>query len=223
LISYLLEWLRRVSMHIAKPPGQLLRASDAAEEVLIGSCGVVEIHQTLPGCLLETFVKGEPERARATALRRLTNCTGGRNRNSVRLRVIRPLVQEEDVRGRWRVGIRLADGDGEIALSWAWKGRVRVRASVSENLAVLRVSGRPTPLAMQHAETAIRLALAPTRWEATGSAMLRLHSLPVILPFRGRFEVAVPVAERLVGPGALSWSRALALQDAATASSPPVH
>lgn len=188
---------------------------------MVAHCGAVEIHQTLPGWSLETSVKGEPEQARATALRRLTNYTGGKNSNSVRLQAVRPLVQTEEARGRWRVGIRLADG--ELALASARNGRVRVRASVSETLAVLRVPGRPTALAMQHAETAIRIALAPTRWEATGAAMLRLHSLPTMLPFLGRFEVAVPVAKRPSGSAGSSWSGTIPLREAATASSPPVH
>src|ERR1700758_5808066 len=101
--------------------------------------------------------------------------------------VVRPLLLGEDAQGGWRVRIRLADGDGEIALTSARNGKVRVRASVSQTIALLGVPGRPTPLARQHAETAIRLALAPTRWEATGAAILRLHSLPAILPFLGRF------------------------------------
>jgi hypothetical protein len=217
------EQLRNLLPHFFKPPSQLLRSSDAAEEVVVAHCGAVEIHQTLPGWYLETRVKGEPERARATALRRLANFVGGMNRDSIRLRVVRPLVQVEEARGRWRVGIRLADDDGEIASASARNGKVMMRASVSETLAVLRVPGRPTPLAMQHAETAIRLALGPTRWEATGAAMLRLHSLPAILPFLGRFEVAVPVAERPLDSAASSWTRTVPLREAATASSPSVH
>jgi hypothetical protein len=204
--------------NFSKPPGVLFRLSDAAEEVVVAHCGAVEIHQTLPGWLLETYVKGESEQARTTALRRLANYVTGKNRDSARLRVVRPLVQSEESRGRWRVGIRLADGDCETALTSARNGRVRLRACVSETVAVIHVPGRPTPLAIQHAETAIRLALAPTRWEATGPATLRLHSMPTLLPFLGCFEVAVPVIERPLGA-----ARTIPLQGTATASSPPVH
>ena len=59
-------------------------------------------------------------------------------------------------------------------------------------------------------ETAIRLALAPTRWEAAGAAMLRLHSVPPVLPFLGRFEVAVPVVERTHGIAGSAWLRSIA-------------
>ena len=79
LIANITEWLRICLPSSSTPPGQLLRSSDAAEEVVVAHCGAVEIHQTLPGWSLETSVKGEPEQARATALRRLTNYTGGKN------------------------------------------------------------------------------------------------------------------------------------------------
>ena len=223
LAARVLERLRGALLRFAKPSGALLRSSDTAEEVVVAHCGAVEIRQTLPGWSLETYVRGEPEQARATALRRLANYVEGKNREAVRLRTVRPLFQAEEVPGRWRVGIRLADGDGEIALPSARNGRVRVRSCASETLAVLRVPGRPAPLAMRHAETAIRLALVPTHWDATGPAMLRLHSLPAILPFLGRFEVAVPVVERTSGSAGSSWSRSFPLRETPTASSPPVH
>jgi hypothetical protein len=95
-------------------------------------------------------------------------------------------------------------------------------------LAVIRVPGRPTKLAVQHAETAIRHAIAPTDWEATGGAMLRLHSLPTVLPFLGRFEVALPVVELERGSALPDWARSIAFtessaQEARTQPSPPVH
>ena len=90
---------------------------------------------------------------------------------------------------------------------------------------MIRVPGRPTKLAIQHAETAIRHAVAPTDWEATGGAMLRLHSLPTVLPFLGRFEVALPVVEREHGSALPDWARSIALtessaQEARTQPSP---
>jgi hypothetical protein len=97
----------------------------------------------------------------------------------------------------------------------------------AELLGVIRVPGRPTPLAVRHAETAIRHAIAPTRWTATGGAMLRLHALPAVLPFLGRFEVAIPLAERAPGSVTPDWMRRVfnraAEQEAATQSSPPVR
>lgn len=96
-----------------------------------------------------------------------------------------------------------------------------VHTTEAETLAVIRVSGRPAPLAMQHAEAAIHFAIAPTRWEATGGAFLRLHAPPTVLRFPGRFEVAVPVAER--APGAATLPSHRARQEAATPSSPLLH
>ena len=213
-------WLKHSSLS--------LRSCDAAEEVVIARHGTVAIHQTLAGWSVETCVKGEPERARTTALQRLANFVSGGNQGKVRLRVVRPLVQAAEAPGRWRVRIGLADTDCNLVATLTRGGRVKVRATESETLAVIRVPGRPTPLAMQHAETAIRHAIAPTRWEVTGITMLRLHALPTVLPFLGRFEVAVPVVQRSVGSAMPDWMQSLVPDhrtphEVSTPSSPPVH
>jgi hypothetical protein len=206
----------------------LFHSNETADELIVARQGPVEIRQTLAGWSLETSVKGEPDQARATALRRLGDYVKGRNRGNSRLHVVRPLVQTEESMGRWRIRVTLPGVDGEIAAASGRNGRVRLRALESETLAVIRVPGRPTPLAIQHAETAIRHAIAPTRWEATGGAMLRLHALPAVLPFLGRFEIAVPVTERAHGSVVPDWMRQVVFdtrtaQEAATQSSPPVR
>jgi hypothetical protein len=212
-----------------KPSDLSLRSCDAAEEMVIARHGTVAIHQTLAGWSLETCVKGEAERARTCALQRLARYVSGENRDKVRLHVVRPLVQAAEAPGRWRVRIGVAEADCNLVATMVRGGRVTVRATESETLAVIRVPGRPTPLAMRHAETAIRHAIAPTRWEITGPTMIRLHdALPAVLPFLGRFEVAVPVVQRTVGSAMPDWMQSLvpdhrAPHEAPTASSPPVH
>lgn len=203
-------------------PGLLLfRSSEVAADVVIAHLGCIEVHQTLPGWCLETCVKGEPDQARATALRRLAGFVRNRNGHAERLHAARPLMQTPQATGRWLFRVGLADPSAECLATFGRNGKVRPRACQSETLAVIRVSGRPTLLAMQHAETAIRLALAPTRWEATGTAILRLHAPPAVLPFLGRFEVAVPVKLRSDGSGISIWPRVA--HDAPTPSSPPVR
>ncbi len=210
------------------PNRVLFRSNETADELIFARQGPVEIRQTLAGWSLETCVKGEPDQARATALRRLGNYADGKNRSRTRLRVVRPLVQTEELMGRWRIRVALSGVDGDLVAAAARNGRVRLRTLELETLAVIRVPGRPTPLAIRHAETAIRHAIAPTRWTATGGAMLRLHTLPAVLPFLGRFEVAVPVAEQAHGSATPDWMRPVVFnrtveQEAATQSSPPVR
>jgi hypothetical protein len=58
--------------------------------------------------------------------------------------------------------------------------------------------------------------------------MLRLHALPAVLPFLGRFEVAVPVAERSHGSAMPDWMRRAIFdhpgaQEAPTQAAPRVH
>jgi hypothetical protein len=201
----------------------LSRSAEPAEELVLAKHGAVAIRQTVTGWSLETCVKGEPEQARATAMRRLANYAAGKNSRYGRLGTVRPLVQAEEARGRWRVRIGIADADTDVALTSARNGRVRVCIAEATTLAVMRVPGRPTLLAMQHAETAIRHAIAATRWEVVGTTMLRLNGLPNVLPFRGSFEVAVPVAEHPLRSAGSGSSRAVPLREAATAASPPVH
>jgi hypothetical protein len=205
---------------LLNPSWLLFRSSDTVDELLVARNGPVEIRQTLASWTLETRVKGEPDRARATALQRLGNYVNGRNRGGTRLRVARPLVQAEEAAGRWHIRIALPGMDDDFAAATKRNGKVRLRALESETLAVIRVPGRPTKLAIQHAETAIRHAIAPTRWAATGGPMLRLHALRAVLPFLGRFEVAVPVADRTHGSAMPDWMRRAAFDHPAAQETP---
>ena len=210
-------------------PNRLLsRSNDTADELIVARHGPVEIRRTLAGWSLETCVKGEPDRARDTALRRLSSYVDGKNRSSAPLRTACPLVQTEASTDRWQIRIALPGVDSDFVTAAGRKGKVRLRALDSETLAVIRVPGRPTKLAIQHAETAIRHAIAPTGWEAIGGAMLRLHSLPTVLPFLGRFEVALSVVEREPGSLLPDWTRSITFtgssaQEARTQPSPPVR
>lgn len=205
----------------------LFLPGEIAEELTIEHHGPVEIRQTLAGWSLETSVEGEPDRARSVALARLGSYANGGHRGSAQSRLARPLVQAEEGARRWRIRAALPDGDAKVLASAPRKGSVRLHARNSETLAIIRVPGRPTPLAIRHAETAIRHAIAATRWQPTSGAMLRLHAPIPVLPFLGRFEVAVPVVERTASATA-AWTRqtifdARAAQEAATQSAPPVR
>jgi hypothetical protein len=222
-VGALIARISEKAQRLLKPNWLSFRPNEAVDELVVEHHGPVEIHQTLAGWSLETRVKGEPDRARATALRRLGNFASGKNRSGARLRVARPLVQAEECAGRWWFRVALPGVDSDFVATSARNGKIRLRALESETLAVIRVPGRPTKLATQHAETAIRLALAATRWQPTGGAMLRLHTLPAALPFLGRFEVAVPVAERMPGSTTPDWMRQLVFDHpAATQSGSPI-
>ena len=203
----------------------LFRSGETAEELILARHGPVEIRQTLAGWSLETCVTGAPERARVIALRRLGRYVNGENRGKAQLRVMRPLVQAEEAAGRWRLRVALPGVERAFVAAAGRNGEVRLRALDSETLAVIRVLGRPTPLAVRHAETAIRCAITPTRWTPTGNAMLRLHAPPVVPPFLGRFEVAVPVVEQTHGSSATDWMNRVtfdrpAARKVATSASP---
>jgi SOUL heme-binding protein len=203
------------------PP--LSGCAEPIQEAVIAHVGEVEIRQTATGWSLETCVKGEPGQARETAVKRLATYAAGTNSRHGRFGTVRPLVQMADVHGRWRVRIGIANTDTDLALTSARSGKVRVCVSEAKTIAVISVRGLPTAAAMQHAEADIRHAIATTRWEAAGPAMLRLDALPKLMPFLGRFEIAMPVVERRPGSTEPRGSRTIPLQEAATASSLPVH
>jgi hypothetical protein len=50
--------------------------------------------------------------------------------------------------------------------------------------------------------------------------MLRLHALRAVLPFLGRFEVAVPVADRTHGSAMPDWMRRAAFDHPAAQETP---
>ena len=223
IANELLARLRGVLPRFLQKTPLLAGSAGPAEEAVIAQHGEVEIRRTVTGWSLETCVKGELERARETAVKRLGDYAAGKNCCRGRLGTVRPLVQTAEGPGRWRVRIGVADTDTDLALTSARNGRVRVSVAEARTIAVIRVPGPPTPLAMQQAEKSIRHAIAATRWEARGPAMLRLNALPNLLPFLGCFEMAVPVVEQPRGSDEPCLSRTIPLQDAATASSLPVR
>lgn len=211
--------LRGLLPHCLDRTTFLACSAEPGEEAVIAHHGEVEIRRTATGWSLETCVKGEPERARETAVRRLASYAAGRNSCHGRLGTVRPLVQTAEALGRWRVRIGIIGTDTDLALSSAHGGRVRVCVAEARTIAVMRVAGLPTPLAMEHAEAAIRDAIAATRWAATGPAMLRLNALPRLLTILGRFEIAVPMVEQRSGSTEQRAYCSIPMREAATASS----
>ncbi len=205
LVGDLLRWLGDRLRKLLHPDWPLFCTSDTADELIVAHHGPVAIHQALSGWSLETCVKGESDQARQTALHRLSRFANGKNRGKAQLRVAPRLVQSAEAAGRWRIRVAVPGLDDDLAAAAARNGKVRLLARPSETLAVISVPGRPSRLAVQHAETAIRHAIAVTRWEPACGVMLRLQSQPAVLPFLGRFEVALPVVERRQGSVARAW------------------
>ena len=117
---------------LLNPNWLLFRSGKTTDELIVARHGPVEIRRTLAGWSLETCVKGEPDRARATALRRLSNYVDGKNRSSTRLCAARPLVQTEESMDRWRISVALPGVDSDFVTASGRNGRVRLRALDSE-------------------------------------------------------------------------------------------
>ena len=170
-----------------------LQLDAARPETVVSYHGAVEIRQIRAGFSVQTCVKGEPERARATALQRLAQYLAGYNRSGTPLRAAGPLVQREEASGRWLVSVDLPGVEDAFVAAASRNGKVRIRPTRTEVHAILRMSGRPTPEAIAGGVTAISAALAGTMWWPAGGPMVRLHRPPAILPFANRFEVALPI------------------------------
>ena len=186
----LLEYLPRLLL----PHRRWLQLDLARPETVVSYHGAVEIRQIHTGFSVQTCVKGEPDRARATALQRLDKYLAGHNRSGARLRAVGPIVQREEAPGRWLVSVDLPGVEEALVAAVSRNGKVRIRPAQTEFLAVLRMSGRPTPEAIAGGGAAISAALAGTMWLPAGGPMIRLHRPPAILPFANRFEVALPIA-----------------------------
>jgi hypothetical protein len=182
----------------------ILRFSHAAHEDVVARYGSVEIRRTEGGLSAETRVKGEREQACATALCRLRQFLSRNFRSGIPLRLRRPLVQFEEAPGRWSVHIGLSGSPDNIMSPASRGGRVRVRAVEPETVAVVGLRGRVTAGAVEHGAATIIESLATTPWKVTGKPMVRLQTPGSILPFVGRFEVAMPVAGRQVALSGLS-------------------
>ena len=178
------------------PHWPLLRFGETSPETVVSRHGAVEIRRTRAGLSAQTRVKGEFSQARGTALRRLAIYVGGGNRGGKQLRIMRPVVQRLDAPGRWQVCIGIDDSPSALLMAASPQGRVRIRAVPSEILAVLRLTGCPSPLAIERGAATIIDAIANTEWMAAGEPMIRLHRPPAILPFANRFEVAMSLTNR---------------------------
>ena len=186
----LLEHLPRL-LH---PSRRWLQLDAARPETVVACHCAVEIRQIHTGFSVQTCVKGEPDRARATAFQRLDKYLARHNRSGARLRAAGPIVQREEAPGRWLVSVDLPGVEEAFVAAVSGNGKVRIRPAQTEFLAVLRMSGRPTPEAIAGGGAAISAALAGTMWLPAGGPMVRLHRPPAILPFANRFEVALPIA-----------------------------
>lgn len=168
----------------------------APGESVIASRGSVEIRKIPAGCVAQTCVKGEPAKARETALRRLAKYTHGNNRSSAILDTARPVMQQEQAPGRWLIGVRLAKFGDTLNAPAPCEPKVKLISRASEILAVVRVAGRPARGSITAGGAIILNAIDGTDWIATGSPMIRLRGRRP-LPWLGSgFEVAVPVARR---------------------------
>jgi hypothetical protein len=186
----------RLLRHLARPllpHGRWLRLDEANPETVVSCHGAVEIRQTPAGFSVQTCVKGEPARARATALQRLANYLTRTDRGGTRLRVAGPLLQREEAPGRWLISVGLPGVEDALVAAVSRNGKVRIRPVQPELHAVLFMYGRPTPKALARADAAIRATLARTMWVPSGGPTIRLRRPLAILPFAGSFEIALPV------------------------------
>ncbi len=177
-----------------------LHLREAHPESVVAHHGAVDVRQSSAGLLVQTRVKGEPDRARATALQRIARCLAANDRFGTPLNAAGPLVQREEAPDRWLVSIRLPGGDEIPMAAVPRKGKVRIGPAQSEYVAVVRISGRSTRPAIAKGEAAIRAALVGSMWEPAAGPMIRLHRPPSVLPFANRFEVALPVARQNFDP-----------------------
>jgi hypothetical protein len=164
------------------------------QEEVVARLGAIEIRRIPAGWSLHTCVKGSPDAARETGLRRMAAYVARHAPSDRKLHAVRPLTQTREAPSRWRLSVPHRAMDSGIAAIVARSGRVRLHTTPPVMLAVMSVRGRPTPERIEDADARLREALASTNWISTGGVTLRLHRPLGLLPFLASFQVAVPVA-----------------------------
>ncbi len=173
----------------------LFQSEDVLQEEVLAGIGAIEIRRSPAGWRLETSVKGEPDVARETGMRRMAAYVARHTRPDRRLHAVRPLTQTRETPNRWCLSVALGQMDCATAAIAARNGRVRLRTTLPMTMAVMPVRGWPTPETVEDADARLREALGRTDWISTGSAILRLHRPTGLLPFLSTFQVAVPIAD----------------------------
>jgi SOUL heme-binding protein len=172
---------------------RILQWSKETDETVIASLGAVQIRRVPGGCLAQTWVKGDMNLARGTALLRLVGYVSGDNQRTARLDAERPLLQQCRAPGLWQVAVRLAAVDNVRAAPVPRARKIKIVVQEPATWAVVTRYGRPTEQAIARAEIAIRDTIARSQWFAAGATTVRIHAPTSVLPFVGSFEVAVPV------------------------------
>jgi len=175
---------------------QVLRWGKAANETIISCHGSVEIHRTSTGYAAQISVKGHLDAVCGTALRRLARYTSGDNRSGIKLDAVRPVLQQQDIPGRWLISVGLPTVHNALSAPEPSTTRVKIIHLESATLAIVRVAGPPSYQSVARGEEAILAAIAGPKWVAIGAATLRLHAPATILGFEISYEVAVPVFEQ---------------------------
>jgi hypothetical protein len=173
---------------------RLLRQRVALGETVLTTPGLVQVRRTRACVIARTAVKGELEAALQIALRRLADYSGGDNCEGLAVRVARPVLLRPDASGRWLVQIGLPSEYSRFSAPVPCNHKVRILAQPPETLAIMRLSGPAQRSERARGEGVILAAIADSLWIASGTPVLRLCALPGLLPWSGRFELAVPVA-----------------------------
>jgi hypothetical protein len=174
----------------------ILRMSDAADERVLACYGQLEIHQRDGGLSAQTRVKGEQDQALVTALQRLRQFLLKNYRSGLDIRLRRPLVQFEEVPGRWVVRMNLLGARNGVLSPASRGGRVRVIPLEAQTVGVLPVHGQPTIRAIEEGAERMRNLLVSTPWLALGDPAIRLEAPLSRLPFMTHFELELPVSRR---------------------------
>ena len=223
-VGILIARISEKAQRLWSPNWLPFRSNEAADELIVEHHGPVEIHQTLAGWSLETCIEGRTRpssRDRSSAPGQL--CEWQKSKPGAAT-CHAPSRAGRGRRGPVVVSRRIAKRGQRVRGHLGAQRQDQTTRPRVGNARRDPRTGRPTKLAIHHAETAIRLAIASTRWQPTGGAMLRLHTLPRGAASPWPLEVAVPVAERTPNSAMPDWMRQVVFNHpAATQPAPPVR
>jgi hypothetical protein len=171
-----------------------------SDEPVIACLGAVEIRGAPAGCFASTDVNDEPDQARDTALKRLTDYLNGDNQGAIRLDAEWPVIQQQIAARRWRVSVRLSATADTLAAAAPRAPKVKLLFQQRELLAVVRMAGRLAHERIARGDAMVLDAMVCSDWVTTGAPMIRLRRPGPVRWLIGGFEVAVPVSPRRHDP-----------------------
>jgi hypothetical protein len=172
---------------------------------VIAQLGALEIRRYAPRLVAEIEVTGDEVSARNQAFRPLAAYIFGENLTGERIGMTAPVAQagerigmtapvaQSGGDGTWRIGFFMPARYTAASLPRPRDPRITIRGVPEAEVAVLRFSGLPDPVAVAAARAQLEAGLAASEWKPSGEGGAWFYDPPWTIPGLRRSEAWQPV------------------------------